>query len=418
MTGLRLGAPANCAPCRRVSRAHAKRPACRAMRWRTVLLAALVQFARRRSTFQRPFLRPTTRTASSICLSHPRPGPTTPPRAALRAGATLTLTLHGDAWADGIGDDNAPTEALLAALRGASLRSPVAAPFRPFGWAGAEPRGWNATVAPLLDRTRLSVSGASLAIALPALPCFDLHAPEVLVAHLPAAAIASQRPISTPSLHIRADPTISPPRWGSVSAPPAEVGRSCTQVHLRWAAPHHMGGSPLAHYVLETRRDDDGGDGAWSAGDPLAAPNGSVALAHGGRYAVRVRAYAVGHDASCAPLAGDVGGRRPPRRVARDGPRGGGRAADGRPHRRRRRRQRDGLLPHGRGGRELQMGRRRRRADDARPRRRRRRHLPRLRRRTRRRRRRRRPPHALPPPGRPTRRRRTATAGCGTSTTR
>ena len=132
---------------------------------------------------------------------------------ALRAGATLTLTLHGDAWADGIGDDNAPTEALLAALRGASLRSLVAAPFRPFGWEGAEPRGWNATVAPLLDRTRLSVSGASLAIALPALPCFDLHAPEVLVAHLPAAAIASQRPISTPSLHIRADPTISPPRW-------------------------------------------------------------------------------------------------------------------------------------------------------------------------------------------------------------
>ena len=225
---------------------------------------------------------------------------------ALRAGATLTLTLHGDAWADGIGDDNAPTEALLAALRGASLRSPVAAPFRPFGWAGAEPRGWNATVAPLLDRTRLSVSGASLAIALPALPCFDLHAPEGLVAHLPAAAIASQRPISTPALHVRADATITPPRWGSVSAPPTEVGRSCTQIHLRWAAPHHMGGSPLAHYVLETRRDDDEGDGAWSAGDPLAAPNGSVALAHGGRYSVRVRAYAVGHDASCAPLAGDA----------------------------------------------------------------------------------------------------------------
>ena len=80
-----------------------------------------------------------------------------------------------------------------------------------------------------------------------------------------------------------------------MSAPPAEVGRSCTQVHLRWAAPHHMGGSPLAHYVLETRRDDEeGGDGAWSAGAPLAAQNGSVALAHGGRYSVRVRAYAAG----------------------------------------------------------------------------------------------------------------------------
>ena len=159
---------------------------------------------------------------------------------ALRAGATLTLTLHGDAWADGIGDDNAPTEALLAALRGASLRSPVAAPFRPFGWAGAEPRGWNATVAPLLDRTRLSVSGASLAIALPALPCFDLHAPEVLVAHLPAAAIASQRPISTPALHVRADATITPPRWGSVSAPP-DRGRALVHADpppLGRAAPH------------------------------------------------------------------------------------------------------------------------------------------------------------------------------------
>ena len=64
----------------------------------------------------------------------------------------------------------------------------------------------------------------------------------------------------------------SPPRWGSVSAPPAEVGRSCTQVHLRWAAPHHMGGSPRALRPRDPKRRRRG-DGAWSAGDPLAALN-------------------------------------------------------------------------------------------------------------------------------------------------
>ena len=101
------------------------------MFWRTVLLAALLQFC------TAPLYVPAALFAvdsNPHGLEHlPEPSATWSDDAtesALRAGATLTLTLHGDAWADNIGDDNAPTEALLAALRGASLRSPVAAPFR------------------------------------------------------------------------------------------------------------------------------------------------------------------------------------------------------------------------------------------------------------------------------------------------
>ena len=108
-----------------------------------------------------------------------------------------------------------------------------------------------------------------------------------------------------------------------------------------------------------------------------------------------------------------VGGRRPPRRVARDRARGGRRAPMGAPIVGGGDVNATGFCLVGRGGRELQMGRRRRRADDARPRRR-RRHLPRSA-----------PPHPPTPPapspsrrrcrrpGRRARFRRTATAGCG-----
>ena len=61
--------------------------------------------------------------------------------AVFRAGASsLTIKLGDDSWVETMGEDNAASTALLAAL--VSVHS--------------EPTGWNGAVLPLLDHTRLS----------------------------------------------------------------------------------------------------------------------------------------------------------------------------------------------------------------------------------------------------------------------
>ena len=366
-----------------------KQPECRALRFRSCCWRRSYNFVRRRYTFQRPYLRSTaTRTASSIYLSHPRPGATTPQRPrsapAQRSRSRCTATRGPTASA------TTTRRPRRCSRRSAARRCAARSPRRSGRLAGrraarVERDGGAAARPHAAQRQRRVARDRAAGAAVLRPPCAGgARRPPPRRRHRLAAADFDA---------VAAHPRRSNDRAAAVGLGERAAGRGRALVH---AGPPPLGrAAPPGRIAPRALRPRDPtrrrrGDGAWSGGDPLAAQNGSVALAHGGRYSVRVRAYAVGHEARRAPRRRRVGGRRPPRRVARDGSRGG-RAADGRPHRRRRRRQRDGLLPHGRGGRELQMGRRRRRADDARPRRR-RRHPPRLRRRTRRCRWRRRPP--------------------------
>ena len=145
-------------------------------------------------------------------------------------------TLEGrftDSWVEAIGQDSAASSALLAAL--VSLQS--------------EATGWNAAILAHLNYTHLlRLSGATVVVQLPRFQCYDLISPEVLTLRVPAVAVATGR-AALAAAPLRIAPTlgVTPPRWGSVWAPPREESRNCTHVTLVWRPPAHDGGTPLAH---------------------------------------------------------------------------------------------------------------------------------------------------------------------------
>ena len=215
-----------------------------------------------------------------------------------QGAATLSLELSGDAWVDDVETDHTARDAVLSAFQ--SLHTHEAA-------------GWTAVVAPALNSTAHMVrtSGAQLSITLPRLPCYDPLAPEIVLVRMPGAAIASGRGVIAPALRISADEHIRPPRWGTVRPVPREVERNCTHVTLTLPPPYHRGGTPLAGFRLEVRRD---GSSEWIASELIAPPSPNASaeglgvvgpLEMGVGYMVRVRAYATG--TGCRPLAGDDG---------------------------------------------------------------------------------------------------------------
>eukprot|EP00964_Phaeocystis_antarctica_P115786 scaffold79761_cov48-Phaeocystis_antarctica.AAC.1 len=108
-------------------------------------------------------------------------------------GATLVLTLSGDAWAAEVGvADNLPTRSLFAGLRSSH----------------SEPGGWNAVVRPWLSYLDVRLlDAATLSIRIHA-AAYRISRPETIGLEIPALALASQESNVTvrPSLVIAPTP--------------------------------------------------------------------------------------------------------------------------------------------------------------------------------------------------------------------
>ena len=255
---------------------------------------------------------------------------------ALNAHASsLILRLSGDSWDSNASSSEASRNAILSSFE--SLQP-------------HEPAGWTAVVAPALNSSLpiTRSSATELRLQLPRLRCYDLLYPEIIMLRLPGAVTASGRAVVAPPLRIRADPTVRPPRWGEVRAPPREIWRNCTHVTLSWAHPADSGGSALAGYKFEVRFHPTSGgttstssassstaaaadqqhregseteplslgpalDAGWNASTTLIAPQSDQLeasatvgpLEAGIAYEVRIRAYSTG--TGCSPVPGDDG---------------------------------------------------------------------------------------------------------------
>ena len=247
-----------------------------------------------------------------------------------QGASNLTITLGDDFWDEGLGEDTTASTDLLAALK-----------VFPGAWTGGQeqtitvngqpvrtPTGWNALIQPTLNYTHLTrASDTMVVVQLPHFPCYDLLYPEVLTLSVPPTAVQTRRavleaePLWIDPDGFRSAARVTPPRWGSVWAPPNEESRNCTHTRFTWRAPPHDGHTPLTHYRLEWRALPAAGfigpDPGWAASvveesEPLGTTRGDAGpLTPGVQYEVRVRAYSRGHHGPpCVPLRGDDGAPR------------------------------------------------------------------------------------------------------------
>ena len=247
-----------------------------------------------------------------------------------QGASNLTITLGDDFWDEGLGEDTTASTDLLAALK-----------VFPGAWTGGQeqtitvngqpvrtPTGWNALIQPTLNYTHLTrASDTMVVVQLPHFPCYDLLYPEVLTLSVPSTAVQTRRavleaePLWIDPDGFRSAARVTPPRWGSVWAPPNEESRNCTHTRFTWRAPPHDGHTPLTHYRLEWRALPAAGfigpDPGWAASvveesEPLGTTRGDAGpLTPGVQYEVRVRAYSRGHHGPpCVPLRGDDGAPR------------------------------------------------------------------------------------------------------------
>ena len=243
--------------------------------------------------------------------------------------SNLTITLGDDYWVESLGEDTTASTDLLAALvcfpggQATGQEQTITVNGQPV----RTPTGWNALILPSLNYTHLTrTSATTVVVQLPHFPCYDLLYPELLTLSVPATAVQTRRAvlaaqplwIDPDGLHSAA--RVTPPRWGTVWAPPNEESRNCTHTRFTWRAPPHDGHTPLTHYRLEWRAlpaADGAPDPGWAASvteesEPLSTTRGDAGpLMPGGHYEVRVRAYSRGHHGPpCAPLRGDDGAPR------------------------------------------------------------------------------------------------------------